>query len=516
MTSLKHTLRYLNTSRITLKALDTGQVIYPSTEKWCEIIPLDDKTCRIKYRFSQSDTRATLLVSEENGELSFTVERYLPSPIFNTKCGVYLNGQRVKTLEETIPPIVKTIPIPLRVRPSWPLRSGPLRKVVHVDTFGVQCGIATYLEAIMDRLVPLDESIEQIVFAEEIPEGDERASTGKDYSSNQPTIIRNWVRKRPMPGIFSDLSEFDPDILHVQHEWSFFPARDMKLIQFLNQSKGSGTANVITWHTVYGEREFNRLVLDRFFDAINPVVDAHIVHEVNSLRNLRFFKIPPERIHHIPMSAYSVRDIDKDEARRKMLPEEYWGKKLLLTGGFLLPNKGVEKILMAMSLMKEKDIALICIGGSHPWSVQFYKDYYNLIVKTAEQTGVDLYLDYRFMDDEEISYYMACADIVILYYGWTLSGTSGWSRRAIASRRPTIATDVRLMSDLEDGVHCVKVPSRNIGKLYNAIHDLLENEELQRHLVDNAVKYALEISPENIAKRHLELYREVYESCQKK
>ncbi len=499
-----------------MKAFDTGQVIYPSTEKWCEIIPLDDKNCRIKYRLSHSDTRVTLLVSEEDGELSITVEKYLPSPIFNTKCGVYLNGQRVMTLKETIPPIVKTIPITLIPQPSWPLRSGPLKKVVHVDTFGVQCGIATYLEAIMDRLVPMDESVEQVVFAEEIPEGDERASEGKDYRGNQPTLVRNWVRKRPMPRLFSDLSEYDPDILHVQHEWSFFPARETKLIQFLNQTKSRGTANVITWHTVYGKREFSELVLDRFFDAINPVVDAHIVHEVNSLQNLISFKIPPEKIHHIPMSAYPVRDIDKDEARRKMLPEEYWGKKLLLTGGFLLPNKGVEKILMAMSLMKEKDLALICIGGGHPWSGQLYKDYYNLIVTTAKQTGVDLYLDYRFMDDEEISYYMACADILILYYGWTLSGTSGWSRRAIASRRPTIATDVRLMSDLEDGVHCVKVPSRNIGALMTAIKGLLENEDLQRHLVDNAVKYAMEITPENIAERHLELYRKVYESCQKK
>lgn len=396
-------------------------------------------------------------------------------------------------------------------------RTDPLQTVVHVDTFGVRCGIATYLENIMQYLVPLDTEIKQIVFAEDAPIDDDRPITRKGYLPNQPTVIRNWERKEfTLERLSKDLLAYDPNILHIQHEWSFFPALDMKLIQLLNLSKSKGTANIITWHTVYGKGEFNLNTLTRFFNAINHVTDAHIVHDVNSLQNLRAHNIPLDKIHLIPMSAYAVRDIAKDEARRKMLPEKYWNKTLLLTGGFLLPNKGVEKILMAMSLMKEKDLALICIGGSHPWSGTLYKDYRNLIVNTAKQTGVDLYLDYRFMDDEEIDHYMACSDIVILYYGWTLSGTSGWSRRAIASKRPTIATDVRLMSDLEHGVHCLKVPSRNIGLLYEAIHRLLENQELQKHISENAAKYAREISSPNIARRHLELYRKVYEKCQRR
>ncbi len=400
--------------------------------------------------------------------------------------------------------------------PLRPIRSGPLKRVVHMDTFGVQCGIATYLEAIIDHLVPMDESVEQVVFAENIPEGDERASTGKDYSGNQPTLFRNWTRKTSFRQLFKDFSDLNPDVLHVQHEWSFFPAEGTRFIKLLELSKSKGTANIITWHTVYGKEEYNQQVLEAYFDVIKLLVDAHIVHEVNSLQNLLTFNIPREKIHLIPMSAYPVKDIDKDEARRKMLPEKYWNKKLILTGGFLLPNKGVEKILMSMGLLKEMDLALICIGGSHPWSVSVYKNYHKLIVNTARQLSVDLHLDYRFMDDEEIAYYMACADIVVLYYGWTLSGTSGWSRRAIASRRPIIATDVRLMSDLEHDVHCVKVPVRHIGALTGAIKGMFEDEGLQKRLVDNAVKYALEIPPDKIARRHLELYREVYEKCQKR
>jgi glycosyltransferase involved in cell wall biosynthesis len=126
---------------------------------------------------------------------------------------------------------------------------------------------------------------------------------------------------------------------------------------------------------------------------------------------------------------------------------------------------------------------------------------------------VDLYLDYRFMDDEEIAWYMACGDITILYYGRTLSGTSGWSRRAISSKRPIICTDVKLMSDLQDGIHCLKVPSGNIGALSSAIKTLLTDRELGEKLAENAARYAEEISHENTAKKLLQLYEEVYEGC---
>lgn len=396
------------------------------------------------------------------------------------------------------------------------LREGPIKSVAHVDTFGVQCGIATYLENIVDQLVPMNLAIEQIVFAEDIPAGDTRSSIGKDYRGNQPTLVRNWLRGQTPTRLLQSLMDYNPDILHLQHEWSFFSPQSTVFSLILQVAKKQGIANIVTWHTVYGKDEAKLNTISQFFNSVRPLIDMHIVHDVSSYNNLLSYNISPDKVRRIPMSAYPVRDIPKDEARRKMLPEEYWNKKIILTGGFLLPNKGVEKILLAMSFLKERDIALVCIGGSHPWSGKLYKDYHNLIVNTANQTGVPMHLDYRFMDDNEIAWYMACADIVVLYYGWTLSGTSGWSRRAISSCRPIIATDVRLMSDLQDKVHCIKVPPRAIGELTNAIAMMLDDANLQRTLVENASKYAVEISPSNIAKRHMELYNEVYNKCQLK
>jgi len=512
---LEQVLKTLTPQTITLKALDTGQVIYPSDRNYCQITPLDPETCRITYRCYFSDTRVAILVRRlDPNKLSITVESYLPSPLFKTRCNLYMDGGLV--IEDLGANLGKTLicaPPPKPPPPRRVVREGPLRRVVHVDTFGVQCGIATYLENLMDPLIPLNKEIEHVVFAEDIPSGDTRASTGKDYRGNQPTLLRNWSRRQPPDRLLKDLAEYDPDILHIQHEWAFFGPYDPSLPRILQFTKQRGAANIITWHTVIGRDEGDAAMMRRFFDAVKPFTDMHIVHDVNSHRNLLSYQVNPTRVRLIPMSAYPIRNISKDEARRKMLPEKYRDKKILITGGFLLPNKGVEKIILAMSTLHEKDLALVCIGGSHPWSQKVYTDYRKLVLETARQTGVDLYLDYRFMDDEEIAWYMACGDITILYYGRTLSGTSGWSRRAISSKRPIICTDVKLMSDLQDGIHCLKVPSGNIARLSTAIKTLLTDRELGEKLAENAARYAEEISHENTAKKLLELYEEVYEGC---
>jgi len=508
---------------IKVKVHRTGQIITPTDPKYITIYRIDQDTYVFSFIFYSTLTRLALKSSYQKDKIIVKVEDYQHGPIFKTSCDIFIFEKKVMSnVNELSVGSQVEIQLSKLLAPELPapklkkvVREGPLRRIVHVDTFGVQCGIATYLENLMDPMIPLNKEIEHIVFAESIPPGDTRSSSGKDYKGNQPILVRNWTRKHPAERLLKDLAEFNPEILHIQHEWAFFNATSPILIEIFKSAKERGTVNIVTWHTVYGRNETDSRTLSIFFRNVKPLIDMHIVHEKNSYNNLISFDIEAAKIRLIPMSAYPVKDIPKDEARRKMLPEKYWKKKILVTGGFLLPNKGIEKIIFAISILNDPELTLVCIGGSHPWSERVYKDYHHLIQETAKQTGVDLYLDYRFMDDEEIAYYMACADINILYYGWTLSGTSGWSRRAIAAKRPIICTDVRLMSDLQNEVHCLKVPPGDISILAQSIKRIFEDERLGEILAGNAAKYAEEISHENTAKRLLQLYTEVYEECRK-
>jgi len=507
-------------SSLSVKVLRTGQDITLRDSKYVKVFRLAEFSFLLAYRFYFTETYMEIQCDEEKGKVKVGVLNYLQNPIQQTTCNIYLAGRKVfESVDErsigsqATFQIAELLQPPIPPKPRRAAREGPLKRIVHVDTFGVQCGIATYLENLMHPLVGLDQEIEHIVFAEQVPPGDTRETSGKGYRGNQPTMERNWIRKMyPHKQLLDDLEKYNPDILHIQHEWSFFPASSPALPEILRFSWAKETANIVTWHTVYGKDEHDKRSLENFYDQVKSVIDMHIVHDINSYNNLLSYNVNPEKVRLIPMSAYPVKDIAKEEARRKMLPEKYWEKTIIVTGGFLLPNKGIEKIILAMASLNRSDMVLVCIGGSHPWSVTVYQEYHNLVIRTARQTGVDLYLDYRFMDDEEIAWYMACADINVLYYGWTLSGTSGWSRRAIASKRPIICTDVRLMSDLQDQVHCLKVSPRNIAALCDALKRLIEDkDDLAEKLAVNAAKYAEEISHEKTAKKILELYEEVHQ-----
>lgn len=381
-----------------------------------------------------------------------------------------------------------------------------LTKIVHMSTYEVQCGIAVYLEQIINALIPVDRDIDQIVFAEKIPDGDER--TSESYLLNRPRVIRNWLRNENFDDVINGLHAIKPNIFHIQHEWSYFPVASQQFISLLQKSKCQGIKNVVTYHTVFGRDEYAPFsdVVD-FFRNIDPYVDLHIVHADRCYKNMLEIGINEDKVIKVPMPAFPINYIPKSEARAKRLAERYRNKKLIVTGGFLLPNKGIDRIIITLSVGGgDKDISLVCIGGSHPWSSELYAEYREMCERYASQSSVDVFFDYRFMDDNMISEYLACADIILLNYGRTLSGCSGWGRRALGSQRPVIVTDVLLFQDYIDGFNCLKIPPDDIDALSNAINRLLNDTKLCDELIHNATTYAEEISHDNIAKEYLRLY----------
>lgn len=385
-----------------------------------------------------------------------------------------------------------------------------LTKIVHMSTYEVQCGIAVYLEQIINALIPVDRNIDQIVFAEKIPDGDER--TSESYLLSRPRVIRNWLRNECFDDVINDLHAIKPNIFHIQHEWSYFPVTSQHFISLLQKSKSQWIKNVLTYHTVFGRDEYAPFsdVVD-YFRNIDPYVDLFIVHTDQCYKNMLDTGIVNEsKLVKVSMPAFPINNISKSEAQLKRLPEAYRSKKRIVTGGFLLPNKGVDKIIIALSVGGYENLSLVCIGGSHPWSPGLYAEYRETCERYAAQSGIDVLFDYRFMDDSTISEYLACADIVLLNYGHTLSGNSGWGRRAIASQRPVIVTDVLLFQDFIDGVNCLKIPPDDINAMLNAINRLLTDKELCDKLIHNATIYAKKISHDNIAKEYQRLYKKVF------
>ncbi len=350
-------------------------------------------------------------------------------------------------------------------------------KVAHISTFDTKCGIAIYLENLLKYIEPLNRNIKHRVFP-----------------INELTIKQ----------IISELREYKPDIVHIQHEWSFFPIHS-RFYQLLSVSKNIGATNIITWHTLFTKQTIN-VKMETFFRCIDPLVDLHVALTTKCIDILRSWGIDRSKIKHIPSPAYPVANIPKYEARKRMLPREYWNRKLVLVTGFMAPYKGVTGVIDAISILKDDNVSLMCIGSAHPLS--FSSNYLNSCKEYATRKNVDIYMDTRFISDEELANYMACADVIVFNYMHTPVSTSAAARRAIAARRPVITTDSLMFHDLK-GV--LKIPPGSPHALADAIKKVLYDKRLSNKLIEDATKYAEEVSHEKIARKHVKMYELFWE-----
>ncbi len=411
----------------------------------------------------------------------------------------------------------ESVIIPIRQHDGPPprkVRLSPLRKIGHVSPFGVTCGIATYLEGLLDAMIPLSGDLEQVAFGEDAPSTDDRVRTHEGYPKNMPKLIFSWSRNdNNFNRLVEAVKRENIDLLHIQHEWSFCGYDNPAFYDLLYETKAEGIVNILTWHTVMGPEEGNPNLYRRLFHKLADLVDLNIVHNPICFRNLRYWGVPREKIRLVTMWAYPLKKITQKDARRKMLPPEYWNKKLIVTGGFLQPNKGIIELMMAVSALNRSDLALICVGGSHPWSPHLYENYRKQCVEAAKQL-CDVHFDYRFLSDEDASLHLNCADVIVLNYCTSLSGISGWGRRCLASRRPLIVTDIRLFQDLTNHSTVLKIPPKNTAELVKALDTLLTDKQLSARLVANATRFAHGISPQRQAEKHLNTYKEIYSKCQ--
>jgi Glycosyltransferase len=126
--------------------------------------------------------------------------------------------------------------------------------------------------------------------------------------------------------------------------------------------------------------------------------------------------------------------INKDEARRKLAigPDE----KIILFFGFIRKYKGLDILLEAMKILKEKKTGIkLLVAG------EFYEDktkYLELI----ERFGIkeDLLLHTDFIPDKEVKYFLCATDCVVQPY--RNATQSGVTPLAYHFEKPMIVTNV--------------------------------------------------------------------------
>lgn len=200
--------------------------------------------------------------------------------------------------------------------------------------------------------------------------------------------------------------------------------------------------------------------------------------------------------------------IPKDEAKKRVgIP---CGDKNLMFAGRIEPLKGIDTLIQAMALIKQRypqvmENTCVAIIGGDPWADNPDAEMARLQALLKELDVHDIVVFLGAKDQEILPNYYAAAEMVIMPSHYESFGMV--ALEAMAMGRPVIASEVGGLAYLvQDGINGYHVPSRNPEALAERIYELLTNDECREEMAQNARRYSQQFSWTTIAARLLEVY----------
>jgi D-inositol-3-phosphate glycosyltransferase len=287
-------------------------------------------------------------------------------------------------------------------------------------------------------------------------------------------------------------AEWDIPVVHMFHTLGLMKNR----IARMGESEGE--------YRIKGERE----VL-RYADKIIAATQAELaqlqwLYEVRT-DNVVIISPGVDISHFYP--------IPQEDAR------EYVGADLdgemLVFVGRIEPLKGVDTLIRALAVMKDKGIlarhkvCLAVIGGDASESEEEMTYEMTRLHELREELGLEniiTFLGKRSQDT--LPYYYSAADVVVMPSHYESFGMV--ALEAMACGTPVVASQVGGLAYLiQDGVTGYHVRDQDPEELAERLIDILDNDALKFEMSRNAVDYAAQFSWQQIVDRIVGVYKSV-------
>ncbi len=380
-------------------------------------------------------------------------------------------------------------------------------RICFVSTFLPQpCGIATYTSYLSQGILKVDPHIQIVVLAEH---GAERKTSGNIQCF--PCFSR---RDDYGESIINKLKEVKPDILHIQHEFGIFGTDD-RFINFLKMIENQNYKKVVTLHTVFAQENINVKEINNNIEYYNLTLgnlcDKLIVHHHSERIILNREGIPKDKIRVIPHGTRCLNLINQEEARKKLnLPLR---GKIILSAGFIRRTKNQLFLIKALPLvLQEVPEAYLFICGS----VQNKADnlYFSYLMEKAKSLGIidRVIINNCFIPEEDMDLLFSAADIAAYVDNSVCHSASGSFHLAIGAKLPFVATwgpkfAEEVVKYITDELLVINQDREGLARI---IIRILNDEKFKEYVVERVSQYALQTSWENIAQRHLGLYKRIF------
>jgi len=386
-------------------------------------------------------------------------------------------------------------------------------RVLHISTWGVPCGIATYSANLVAALGR--QGIESEVFPLE-------PHAWKAYLPGDTHRLQTEIIARAR----------NVDVVHIQHEHGLFgiangarsAARNYGRI--LSGLLASGKPVVTTFHTEPIKSKKHKgigAILDlikslnrgrtwrtrvgRPFAAF-PSKAVAVVHAATTRRAFVRSGLPEASVRLMPHGCLPQRTYAVDSAEAKHSLGFATTDKLLTIFGFIGPYKGHDIAVDALTHLPPEYRLAIC-GGAHPEA----KDrYFEKLVGKIEKLGLrDRVTITGWLPSDQADAYYAATDVCLAPYrdksGLSASGAVTW---ALSSGRPVVASKIDAFQAIQRESPCMLMTTPEQPKeLAWAVTRLVDDRGMATRLVDAASEYCRDHSWDAVADLTVNLYREV-------
>ncbi|MDO9536543.1 MAG: glycosyltransferase [Bacillota bacterium] len=300
------------------------------------------------------------------------------------------------------------------------------------------------------------------------------------------------------------LNKSEVDLVSLQFEFGLFGGSDGNyIVEFLNRLQ---RPVVTTLHTVLEKPTPGQ---NKAFIEVAAFSQALVVMNnlaINMLTDV--YEVPSDKInmiyHGVPDNFY----VEPLYYKNRLQLED---RQIILTFGFLSPNKGIENMIKAMSPVAKKNpgALYIILGITHPVVKQqhgeVYRESLQRLVREKNLQDNVLFVD-EFVNDATLDCYLGAADLVVCPYHAEEQITSGVLSNALGKGKAIISTPYLHARDVLSGGRGQLVNFNDPVGLAEAAIRLLDDSQLRNSLAGQAYVLGREMAWSKVSRQYLELF----------
>jgi len=255
---------------------------------------------------------------------------------------------------------------------------------------------------------------------------------------------------------------------------------------------------VVTFHALglvrlAHQKEMDHFPVERFTIERNAIMNAAcIVAECPQDRDdmVKYYDADPQKIQIVPCGCNlkSFYPVNKNEAREKLGIDTR--EKVLLQLGRMVPRKGVDNVISAAGLLKDKidNLRLVIVGGNSDDPDEQLTPEIGRLKSVAQKSGIaDQVIFTGSKQRDELKYYYSAADLFITTPWYEPFGIT--PLESMACGTPVIGARVGgIQYTIKHGETGLLVPPKNPQALASAIKKAVSDPEMLHNMKNKSVK----------------------------